>query len=99
MMSDMPLPMPRSVICSPSHIDERRPGREGQHGHQTESPARVVHERQAAGDVRLVLEIQRDPERLDDGQQDRAVAGVLRNLPAPELPFLREPLEVRPTRR
>src|ERR1017187_6765371 len=50
MISEIPLPIPRSVICSPSHLTK----------------------------------------------DDRAVARVLRDLPAPHLPFLRELLEVGP---
>ena len=37
MMSDMPLPMPRSVICSPSHMMKQRAGRQRQHRHQPEA--------------------------------------------------------------
>src|SRR5258705_4450159 len=33
--------------------DEHRPGRQRQHAHEPERPARVVDERQAAGDLRL----------------------------------------------
>ena len=96
MMSDMPLPMPRSVICSPSHMMNAVPVVSVSTRHQPEAPARVVDERQAAGDLRLALEEDRDAERLHDAQQDRAVARVLRDLAAAELAFLRQPLEVRP---
>jgi hypothetical protein len=42
------------------------------------------------------LQEQRDAERLHEGQDDGAVARVLGDLAPAELPFLREPLEVRP---
>ena len=99
MISDMPLPMPRSVICSPSHMMKHVPGRQRQHRHQPEAPARVVDERQPAGDLGLSLEEERDAERLHDAQHDRAVARVLRDLAPSELAFLRQPLEVGPDHR
>jgi hypothetical protein len=71
MISDMPLPMPRSV----------------------------EDERQAARDVGVPLEPHRNAHRLDGRQQQRQVAGVLRNLAAAELAFLRQALEIRPHHR
>ncbi len=32
---EMPLPMPCSVICSPSHMTKEAAGGEGQHDHET----------------------------------------------------------------
>ena len=40
MISDMPLPMPRSVICSPSHMMKAVPVVRRQHGHQHEADNR-----------------------------------------------------------
>ena len=76
--------------------DETRPGRQREHRHQPESPAGVVHQRQAARDFGLPLEEDGDAERLHEAQADRAVAGVLRDLAPSQLAFLRQPLEVRP---
>ena len=66
--------------------DEARARRQREHGHQAEAPADVIDEREAAGDVGLALEEDRDAECLHDGEQDRAVARVLRDLPAPSSP-------------
>ena len=40
MMSEMPLPMPRSVICSPTHIMKAVPVVSVSMRHQAEAPAR-----------------------------------------------------------
>ena len=44
MISDMPLPMPRSVICSPSHMMNAVPVVRLRIGHQHESDAGIQHE-------------------------------------------------------
>ncbi len=85
------------LLAEPHHEDRARGQRE--HGQQAEAPARLVHQRQATGDVGLPLQEDRDAERLDDRQQDRPVAGVLRDLPATQLAFLRDALEGRPHHR
>ena len=95
-MSDMPLPMPRSVICSPSHMMKQVPVVSVSTVISRNAEPGVVDQRQAAGDLRLPLEEDRDAERLHDAQEDRAVARVLRDLAAAELAFLRQLLEVRP---
>ena len=101
MISEMPLPMPRSEICSPSHMMKAVPvvsvstvmiGKPRPH---SESCTCGRHERRAARS-RLRLQPERHAERLDDRQSDRAVAGVLVDLAAAHLAFLRELLEVRP---
>jgi len=56
----------------------------------------IFLERQTARHVRLPFEEVRDAERLHEAQDNRPVARVLRDLAAPELAFLRQPLEVRP---
>src|SRR5262249_35244840 len=53
------------------------------------------HQMEAAG-CRVLLEENGNAHRLHDAQQDGPVARVLRDLPPPELAFLRELLEVRP---
>ena len=40
MISDMPLPMPRSVICSPSHMMNAVPVVRREHRHHDEAEAR-----------------------------------------------------------
>ena len=76
--------------------DEARACRERQHRHQPERQPGMVDERESAGHVGLPFEEERDAHRLHDAQENRAVTGVLRDLPASELAFLRELLEVRP---
>ena len=96
MISDMPLPMPRSVICSPSHITKTLPvvivsivvSRKPKPG--------VGDDRQAAVRVRLLLERVGVGRGLDQAQRDGAVAGVLGDLAPAQLAFLRQPLQVRP---
>ena len=72
MMSEMPLPMPRSVACSPIHMMKRGARGEREHRHEPEAPARVRHDvREAtAADVLVVqpLEPHRDAERLEDAR-------------------------------
>ena len=77
--------------------DEHRAGGQRQHGHQPEAPARVVHQRQTAGDASVVRSSQMAiAERLHERQHQRQVARVLGDLAAAELAFLRDPLEIRP---
>ena len=81
MMSEMPLPMPRSVICSPSHMMKAVPvvsviivmKRKPQPGWVT-----TCAELRVEPVVRL--EPARDDERLEERQDDRAVARVLVDL-------------------
>jgi hypothetical protein len=99
MMSDHPVADAAlgDLLAEPHH--EHRPRGQGQHAHEAEAPARVVDQRQAAGDLRLPLQPHRDAQRLHDGEHQRQVAGVLRDLAPPELPFLGDPLERRPDHR
>ena len=98
MISEMPLPMPRSVICSPSHMMNAVPvvsviiviSRKPQPGSSTTD---------APPGAWIVLEPDRDEEALDEREHDRAVARVLGDLAPPELAFLRELLELRDRRR
>ena len=80
----------------PEPHDEGRAGRQCENGHQAESPARAVDERQAAGHLGVPLEEDRDAHGLHDRQQNRPVACVLGDLAATELPFFRQPLQIRP---
>ena len=98
MISEMPLPMPRSLICSPSHMTKAVPvvsvitvtARKPQPGLGTSAaPPGVGHALQEEGDARA----------LDDRDQHRAVARVLGDLAASQLAFLRQLLEVRPHHR
>ena len=94
MISDMPLPMPRSLICSPSHMMNAVPGGERQNRQQHEAEARIdddalLHRHQAL----------RDAERLQDREDDGQIAGPLRDLAPAELAFLLQFLERRAPRR
>ena len=74
MMSEMPLPMPRSVICSPSHIRNIVP---------VVSVIIVVIRNTSPGldhEPALRLERDGDAEGLEDREAERAVARVLRDL-------------------
>jgi hypothetical protein len=53
----MPLPMPRSVICSPSHMMKLVPVVSVSTHMMQEAPPGVVDERQA-GDLLLALEVE-----------------------------------------
>jgi hypothetical protein len=72
MMSEMPLPMPRSVICSPSHMMKAVPAvREMTVSRRKPSPG--VDDAHAAARPGPrggadVLEVVGDAEALDDGQ-------------------------------
>ena len=87
MISEMPLPIPRSVICSPIHIRNIVPGGHGEHRHHDESGAGIVNDTAAAGGLNL-FERERDHRALEQSQQHGAVAGVLGNLAAARLAFL-----------
>ena len=63
--------------------------------HQAEAPARARARRDAPVRRLDLLEADADEEALDERQDDRAVARVLRDLPPARLALLREPLEVR----
>ena len=77
MISDMPLPMPRSVICSPSHMMSACRWSASERS-STETPARVVR---AADRRQLRRPLERcDAERLHDAEDDREVTGLLRDL-------------------
>src|SRR5439155_9501112 len=73
---------------------EGRARSQGDHGHGAEAPARVEHDRATAGRLNA-LEAHADERALDHRQQNRAVAGVLSDLPTSELALLRELLQIR----
>ena len=84
MMSEMPLPMPRSVICSPSHMTKVVPAVSVSTVMSSKRQPGMLHDLQRhpgrlAG-VLGVLEDAGDAVALRDGQQDVAVAGVLVDL-------------------
>ena len=76
--------------------DEDRTGRQGQDRQQAERPARLVHQGESAGDIRLPLEENGNAQRLHDAQKQRAVPRVLRDLAPAELALFLQPLEVGP---
>ncbi len=85
--SEMPLPMPRSVICSPSHITKMVP---------VVSVIIVVRMKpQPFGADRVGLEPVGDDEGLEHAQHDRQVAGALVDLLAAHLALLLQLLELR----
>ena len=73
MISEMPLPMPRSVICSPSHMMNAVPvvsviiimSRKPQPGVEDRALAELA-----------VLEGDRDQQALEEREHDRRVAGA-----------------------
>ena len=93
MIREIPLPMPRSVICSPSHMMKAVPAvrvimvikRKDHPGSRTTaSPAGPV----------ILSKPNADSEPLDEAQEHRSVAGVLGDLLPSGLPFLRKPLQM-----
>ena len=79
MMIEMPLPRPRSVICSPSHIRNIVP--------VTSVITAVTRNiRPGSSTVPLRLQCDRDRQRPEGGRDHRAVARVLRDLPLPCCP-------------
>ena len=90
MISDMPLPMPRSVICSPSHMMNAVP---------VVSVSMVIRMNPKPGiDDELTLALKRDGDTggLNGGQNDRQVARIGRDLAAAQFAFLRKLFQVRP---
>ena len=82
MMSEMPLPMPRAVICSPSHIRNTVP---------PVSVMTVDRRKNMPGSddqTGLPFQADRDAIGLQRGQEHGAVAGVLVDLLAALLAFL-----------
>ena len=92
MISEMPLPTPRLVICSPIHISRIVP------------PVSVMtagHAEEQSGlddDMAPVLETDRDAVGLDRGQPDGAVARVLVDDLAARLAFFLQRSQARGTR-
>ena len=94
--SDMPLPMPRSVTCSPSHMMTAVPAVMAMTMIGQVEDAGVRDDRQRAVAEQLPAVGQRDDAgALQDGQRDRQVAGVLGQLVLTRLPFLLQLLEPR----
>ena len=93
MISEMPLPTPRAVICSPSHIRNIVPptsvmtqdSRKNMPGSCTASPKAP----------RIDFQPDRDAPGLEHGDQHGQVAGVLVELLAARLAFLLQRLERR----
>ena len=92
MISEMPLPTPRAVICSPSHIRKIVPPVSVMTVvMRKKSP--VDHRR--AGRAAHAFQADGDAVGLDRGQEHRAVAGVLVDLLAAGLAFLLQRLQRR----
>src|SRR5439155_24239327 len=77
-----------------THNDDPRTRGQGEHGEEAEDPPGMGDERRP---VRVVhaLEPDGDEHRLEGGEPDRPVAGVLGDLLPPRLPLLGQPLEGR----
>ena len=86
---EMPLPRPRSVICSPSHIRNIEPA--------VRLTIAVMRKPKPGEITRPADDFQRhgDAERLEQRQAQRAVARVLRDLAPAGLAFLLQLLEGR----
>ena len=74
--------------------DERRTRGQRQHGHHDEPRPRVIHQRRLPH--ALARQRFRNRERLEQAQNNRQVARVLRNLPAAQLAFFLQTFQVRP---
>ena len=89
MMSEEPLPMPREVICSPSHIRNMVPPVSVITVEMTKNSPGILD------DVARALQPDGDPPGLEDGENDREVARVLVQDLAAGLAFLLQRLERR----
>src|SRR4030042_1797430 len=83
----------RDLLAQPH--DEYGPRRQGQNRQQPETPA-PMEDGARPGGSREGPEEEGDPDGLDEADADRAVAGVLGDLLAAELPFLGQTLEIGP---
>ena len=92
--SDMPLPMPRSVISSPIHITSAAPAGHHHHDDDQGEDALVGDDVQRAALQQPAVGGQRhDAGGLQDSQRDRQIAGVLGHLGLAGLAFLAQFLE------
>ena len=90
MISDMPLPMPRSVICSPSHMMKAVP---------VVSESMVIRMKPKPGidddTPAMALQARGDAEGLHQRQDHGQIAGPLRDLAPAQLAFLLQLFERR----
>ena len=93
MMMDMPLPMPRSLTCSPSHMRNIVPATSVVYRRDSETPAGVHDHLKGAGLLRF--ECNRNPEGLKHREGHRAVSRISRDLPATRLSFFPKLLQTR----
>jgi hypothetical protein len=92
MISEMPLPMPRSVICSPSHMMKAVPvARVSMVIKRKDQPGSCTTRTRSL--VCRPSEVERDEEALHHAPADGGVAGVLVDLPLAHLALLAELLE------
>ncbi len=89
----VPLPMPRAVICSPSHIRNMVPPTSVITQEKTEEPAGVDHRRAEAASH--ALKPDGNAVGLEHGDEDGQVARVLVELLAARLAFLLQGLQRR----
>ena len=90
MISDIPLPIPRSVICSPSHMMNAVPA---------VSVIIVIRMKPIPGlsdDSGRALKRKRHRCRLNSSQHDRQISRIGRDLAAAEFAFLRQLFQVGP---
>ena len=99
MISEMPLPMPRSVICSPSHISSIVPV--VMVTTVSSRNPRPGHHHDVAVDADALGMLQRDGHgvALDEAKHHGQVAAVLGDLLAARIAFARQPLQGRNDRR
>ena len=94
MMSEIPLPIPRSVICSPSHMMKAVPAVSVMTVIMRK-PQPVVMTMEAPDGPAMFSRPTAIPKPWMRRKDHRPVAGVLGDLAAPRLAFLGEPLQVR----
>ena len=85
---EMPLPTPRSVICSPSHITKMEPDGQGEGRQEAEPGGREGGDHHLEAGLVLALRQGGDAEALDEGQAHGEVAGPLVDLLAAGLALL-----------
>ena len=91
MISEMPLPTPRAVICSPSHIRNMVPPTSVITQDRRKNMPGIVH--RGAEDAAHALQPDGDAPGLEHRDQHRQVAGILVELLAARLAFLLQGLE------
>src|SRR3989338_7648304 len=91
MIKEIPLPMPRSVICSPNHMIKAVP---------EVRVTIVIKRKRQPGSSTIAsppgpLKSDSDHHPLNNREDNRAIAGILGNFTATHLTLFRKPLEIR----